>query len=98
MKRKKQQSDLSRMDSGVKKFLEYLDKEFQARQNNPNPPYPYNRDTNTIVLPSEINLELESMLKRGEKVETVKRVTRLTGAGLRISKDYVDDMLYKVKK
>jgi ribosomal protein L7/L12 len=80
----------------VKGFLEWLDEEFQARQNNPNPPYPYNRDTNTIKLPKEIEEELMDFLRNSHKVEAVKQVTILTGAGLRISKDYVDDLLTKL--
>lgn len=74
----------------IERFLEKLDKIFQARQNNPNPPYPYDKDTNTIKLPKNIEQELSHLLVQGQKVEAVKRVTRLTGAGLRVSKDYVD--------
>ena len=80
----------------IKGFLEWLDQEFQSRQNNPNPPYPYNRKTNAIQLPEEIEKELIAMVKAGEKVEAIKRVTKLTGAGLRVSKDYVDDFLSKI--
>jgi ribosomal protein L7/L12 len=33
------------------------------------------------------------LIQTGKKVEAVKRVTELTGAGLRISKDYVDSLV-----
>ena len=77
-------------------FLEWLDQEFQARQNNSNPPYPYNRETTTVELPIEIEKELIAQLRVSSKVEAVKRVTKLTGAGLRISKDYVDGLILKL--
>lgn len=76
----------------VQDFLEVLDNEFQAQQKNPHPPYPYDRETKTIDLPKEVEEELLALLRDGSKVEAVKRVTKLTGAGLRISKDYVDEM------
>ena len=81
--------------TATERFLEQLDKAFQAKQNNPNPPFPYNKDTNTIQLPKSIDQELCSLLEQGLKVEAVKRVTQLTGAGLRVSKDYVDNLAPK---
>lgn len=56
------------------------------------PKYPYDEETNTIDLPEEIDEELRDLLREGNKPADVKRVTRLTGAGLRLSKDYVDDL------
>jgi hypothetical protein len=79
----------------TERFLEQLDKAFLARQNNPNPPFPYDKDTNTIQLPKSVEKELCSLLGQGRKVEAVKRVTQLTGAGLRVSKDYVDNLAPK---
>lgn len=73
-------------------FLEKLDQAYQAQQNNPNPPYPYDADTNQIELPLHIKQELKHLCQQGEKIQAVKRVTKLTGAGLRISKDYVDGL------
>ena len=57
------------------------------------PAYPFDPKTNTIHLPPEIDKELKSLLQAGHKIAAVKRVTELTGAGLRISKDYVDDLM-----
>ena len=55
-------------------------------------PFPYNPVTNTITLPAQIDHELQGLIAVGKPVEAVKRVTSLTGAGLRISKDYVDQL------
>jgi ribosomal protein L7/L12 len=56
------------------------------------PPYPYDPVTGTILLPDSIKEELRRMIARGEKIEAMKRVLELTGAGLKISKDYVDGL------
>ena len=53
-------------------------------------PYPYNARTHTISLPAPIERELRHLVSSGKKVEAMKRVISLTGAGLRVSKDYVD--------
>ena len=55
-------------------------------------PFPYNENTNTISLPAQIERELHGLVSTGNKVEAMKRVIRLTGAGLRVSKDYVDKL------
>ena len=55
-------------------------------------PFPYNTVTKTITLPAQIDNELDGLIAVGKHVEAVKRVTHLTGAGLRISKDYVDQL------
>ena len=56
-------------------------------------PFPYNKTTNTITVPAQIDNELYSLVAVGKHVEAVKRVTRLTGAGLGVSKDYVDQLV-----
>ena len=58
-------------------------------------PFRYNTVTNSITLPAQINNELQSLIAVGKHVEAVKRVTNLTGAGLRIAKDYVDQLAEK---
>jgi ribosomal protein L7/L12 len=55
-------------------------------------PFPYNTVTNTVTLPAQIDNELEGLLAVGKHVEAVKKVTSLTGAGLQLSKDYVDQL------
>ena len=59
------------------------------------PVYPYDPKTDAIHLPNEIIMDLKILLLAGNKVEAVKRVSELTGAGLRLSKDYVDNLLVK---
>jgi hypothetical protein len=55
-------------------------------------PFPYNKSTHTISLPAQIERELRRLVSTGKKVEAMKRVISLTGAGLRVSKDYVDTL------
>ena len=59
------------------------------------PLYPYDPKTNAIQLPQNAEQELRLLVLTGNKVEAVKRVTELTGAGLRVSKDYVDNLARK---
>ena len=53
-------------------------------------PYPYDKQTGQIKLPQEIEREIRQLVQSGQKIEAMKRVLDLTGAGLRYSKDYVD--------
>lgn len=57
------------------------------------PLYPYDKKSKTITLPREVEKDLRRMISKGDKVEAVRQVTRLTGAGLRVSKDYVDRLV-----
>jgi ribosomal protein L7/L12 len=59
------------------------------------PPFPYDPRTNTIQLPSDVVHELFHLVKDGNKVEAIKRVMELTGAGLKAAKDYVDTLLQR---
>ncbi len=61
------------------------------------PAYPYNQKKNEIHLPDEIVADLKFLLSAGNKVAAVKRVAELTGAGLRLSKDYVDALVNQVE-
>ena len=56
------------------------------------PPFPYDKNTDTIILPTDIEKEIRHLASAGDKVEAVKRVMKLTGAGLKVSKDYVDSL------
>lgn len=73
-------------------FLEMLEEFFEATRPKVTPSYPYDERTNKIELPAKVEKELLRLLSTGNKAEAVKRVTRLTGAGLRVSKDYVDTL------
>jgi len=76
----------------LKIILVILEKVFVIVQKKDDPPLPYDKCTNTVNLPLEIEQELRRLISTGYRVEAVKRVTKLTGAGLRISKDYVDNL------
>jgi len=77
----------------LKVLLLLLDRIYQARRRPFNPSYPYDRCTNTISLPPEIEKEIKRLILTGEKPKALKEVANLTGASLRISKDYVDNLV-----
>lgn len=86
-------STLARLTAPVAKvFLVLLEKTFDIVRKKSIPPFPYDRTTDTIHLPADIEEELLRLISTGNKVEALKRVLRLTGAGLRVSKDYVDHL------
>ncbi len=75
-------------------FLDTLETLFEAERDKSIPPlYPFDRNLNTIRLPREIEAHLQHLARTGNKIEAVKQVTKLTGAGLRIAKDYVDSLI-----
>ena len=74
-------------------FLDYLEERYEKERPKIEPRYPYDRKKNKIQLPSEIVDELQFTLLAGNKAAAVKRVAELTGAGLRVSKDYVDALI-----
>jgi ribosomal protein L7/L12 len=76
----------------VDAFLKSLEDSFERTRKKTVALYPYNKQTNTIILPPEIEKTLRQLVLTGDKVEAVKRVIELTGAGLRVSKDYVDSL------
>ena len=73
-------------------LLIVLEKVFALRRKKAVYPFPYNKSTHTISLPAQIERELRRLVSTGKKVEAMKRVISLTGAGLRVSKDYVDTL------
>lgn len=77
----------------LKIFLLLLDRIYQARRRPFTPPYPYDKRTNTISLPPEIEKEIKRLILTEGKPRALKEVVNLTGASLRISKDYVDDLV-----
>jgi hypothetical protein len=52
--------------------------------------YPYDKKTGEIKLPPELELEIANIVKSGDVVGAMRKVMDLTGAGLKISKEYVD--------
>lgn len=77
-------------------LLKMLEQMFEQEREKVVPLYPYDTNSNTIKLPGEVKAELIKLLRAGKKVEAVQKVTRLTGAGLRLAKDYVDDLQGKL--
>ena len=73
-------------------ILKALDELYEKHRKKIRPLYPYDKKTNTIHLPGKIVADLKFLILAGNKVEALKRVAELTGAGLRMSKDYVDGL------
>ena len=76
----------------LKAILVVLEKVFALLRKKAVYPFPYHAKTNTISLPAQIERELRGLVSTGNNVEAMKRVISLTGAGLRVSKDYVDKL------
>lgn len=73
-------------------ILRAIEELYEKTRKKVTPLYPYDQETGKIDLPEDVIADLKSVLLAGKKVEAVKRVIELTGAGLRMSKDYVDDL------
>ena len=65
----------------------------QQRDKSKTPPYPYDEENGIIQLPRHLDKEIKLLVKAGNKVEALRKVSELTGAGLRVCKDYVDIFL-----
>jgi hypothetical protein len=74
-------------------ILSLLEKAFEANREKITPRFPYDKQMGSIRLPIYVEEELRHLVLAGSKVEAVKRVAQLTGAGLRVSKDYVDNLV-----
>ena len=73
-------------------ILAMLEKAFAKYRQKVKPLFPYDAQTDAIHLPHDIEEALRHLVLTGKKVEAFKRVIELTGAGLRVSKDYVDNL------
>jgi ribosomal protein L7/L12 len=73
-------------------ILKALDGLYDKHRKKIKPLYPYEKKTNSIQLPDDVVADLKFFLLVGNKPAAVKRVAELTGAGLRMSKDYVDSL------
>ncbi len=74
-------------------ILAMLEEAFAKFRKKVKPPFPYDAKTQVIRLPHTIEEELRHLILTGKKVEAFRLVTELTGAGLRVSKDYVDSLV-----
>ncbi len=73
-------------------ILKALEELYEKERQKILPLYPYNKKTGKIELPQAVIADLKFLLLVGNKPTAVKRVAELTGAGLRVSKDYVDHL------
>jgi len=73
-------------------ILAMLEEAFAKFRKKVKPRFPYDAKTKAIRLPPTIEEELRHLILTGKKVEAFRLVTELTGAGLRVSKDYVDHL------
>jgi hypothetical protein len=62
------------------------------------PIYPYDKQTETIHLPDETAAEIKALWQSGKHPDALKRVMELTGAGLAISKRYLDGLPGRLSK
>jgi len=81
----------------VHTFLWSLDIFFQLTRKKITPRFPYDKKTKTITLPADVDREIYQLAVKEGKPQAVKKVTELTGAGLRISKNYVDELLVDIE-
>jgi len=79
----------------LKACLVILDKVFILTRKKVVPQYPYDMGAQAINLPEAVEQQLRRLIADGHRVEAIRQVTRLTGAGLRVSKDYVDRLARK---
>lgn len=57
------------------------------------PIHPYDKDTDTISLPPELEKEILHTASTKGVLVAMKKVMALTGAGLKVSKNYIDGLL-----
>jgi len=87
MNRKRQTS----VRDGVQALLNRLEAVFeQERDKSVKPLYPIVENGKEIKLPQDVEKRLHQMAKTRKAPQAVKEVAYLTGAGLRVAKDYVD--------
>jgi hypothetical protein len=73
-------------------ILKLIEKLYEKTRKKVTPIYPFDNKTGKIELPEDVIADLKFFLLVGNKPAAVKRVCELTGAGLRMSKDYVDGL------
>jgi hypothetical protein len=73
-------------------ILMALEKLYDKSRPKVSPLYPVDKRTGRIELPEDVIADLKFFLLVGNKPAAVKRVAGLTGAGLRMSKDFIDSL------
>jgi hypothetical protein len=87
-KRKRMDEDME----ALRDLRSLLEDTFEAVRKPSIPPYPYDKRTNTISLPAEVEKEVRHIASTEGGPQAVKRVAYLTGSRLGMSKDYVDSV------
>jgi len=72
------------------------DSSFEIKR--PAPLFPYDKRTDTISLPAEIEKEVKNIALTKSVPLAMKRVMNLTGAGLKVSKNYIDNLLQRHRR
>ncbi len=72
--------------------MKALEDLYEEKREKVKPLYPINKNTGKIELPDEVIADLKFLLLVGNNPAAVKRVCELTGAGLRVSKNFVDSL------
>jgi ribosomal protein L7/L12 len=65
----------------------------EQRDKSKTPPYPYDEENAIIKIPKHLEKEIKLLVRAGNKVQALRKISELTGASLRVSKDYVDIFL-----
>lgn len=73
-------------------ILKAIKELYEKERRKVTPLYPFDKKTGKIKLPEDIIADLKFFWLVDNKPAAVKRVAELTGAGLRVSKDYVDNL------
>ncbi len=73
-------------------ILRAIEELYEKERKKVTPLYPVNKKMGKIELPEDVIANLKFFLLVGNKPAAVKRVCELTGAGLRVSKDFVDSL------
>ncbi len=77
----------------VKIVLFLLEIGFAVTRKRTPSPFPYDKKTKAIILPAEEKKKIRHLAVTGHKIEAIQKVAQLTGANLRASKDYVDNLI-----
>jgi len=75
-----------------KSILFFLGMAFVIARDKTTPQFPYDKKMKTVVLPAKMTRKVRHLAVTGRKIEAIKRVAQLTGAGLRVSKDCVNSL------
>jgi len=84
-------------EEGMKRKQKHqTDSSFEIKR--PAPLFPYDKRTDTISLPAEIEKEVKNIALTKSVPLAMKRVMNLTGAGLKVSKNYIDNLLQRHRR